>query len=142
MHIESFDPKADKERLHRCYEIWTAARRQDAPDRPLRSLAGFTLWWTHGYGGDPRQAWLASDDAGEPVGCYLLMLPQLENVTMAICALTVTPARRRAGFGTELLAHCMQQARLAGRSRLVAEVTDGSARRCVRRRRRRCQRYG
>ena len=127
VRIESFDPKADQERLHRCYEIWTATRRLDAPDLPRRSFATFTVRWTHGWGGDPRQAWIASDDAGEPVGCYLLTLPERENVTMAICALTVTPARRRAGFGTELLAHCVQQARLTGRTRLVAEATDGSA---------------
>ncbi len=89
-------------------------------------MATFTSRWAHAHG-DPHETWLARDDAGEPVGCYLLMLPQRENVTTATCALTIAPARRRSGFGTELLGHCQQRGRLAGRSRLTGEATDGTA---------------
>lgn len=39
---------------------------------------------------------------------------------MAECGLIVAPARRRAGFGTALAAHCAGQARRAGRSRLTS----------------------
>jgi GNAT superfamily N-acetyltransferase len=80
--------------------------------------------WARGYDTAPRQTWLASDDSGEPVGGYLLRLPDKENVTTARCTLVVRPTRRRAGIGRALLAHCADQARQAGRSRLTGYATD------------------
>jgi RimJ/RimL family protein N-acetyltransferase len=105
VHIERFDPGTDQQRLRSCFDIRAAARPYDDPSLPPQSFAAFAARWTHGSG-DPLQAWLASDDSGEPAGCYVLMLPERENPTMAWCALTIAPARRRSGFGTELIAHC------------------------------------
>ena len=127
MHIERFDAKADQKRLRACFDIVESGRPYDAPALPGRSFAGFSTWWAHGFASNPRQTWLATDDAGEAVGCYLLILPERENLTMAMCVLAIAPDRRRSGLGTQLLAHCAGQARLAGRSRLAGEVTDGSA---------------
>ena len=107
-----------------------AARPFDHRSLPPLSPEGFTAWWAHG--GGRQESWLASDDAGEPVGCYLLVLPEHENTTMAECGLVVPPARRRAGVGTALLAHCAGRARHAGRSRLTStgatrtKVREGS----------------
>jgi len=127
MLIEQFDPATDHSRTHSCHEIEATCWRVDDPSLPPRSLEVFTAWWAHGFGGSPRQSWLAADSpGGEIVGCYLLMLPDRENLTMASCDLYVAPAARRSGLGRELLAHCAGQARLAGRSRLGAEVRDGS----------------
>lgn len=95
---------------------------------PVRSLESTAAWWEHGFGGSPRRSWLASDSpGGEIVGCYLLMLPDRENLATATCALYVAPDARRSGRGSELLAHCAGQARLAGRSRLGAYARDSSA---------------
>ena len=127
MHIERFDATTDKERLRACFEIVESGRPYDDPALPGRSLGGFSTWWAHGFASNPRQTWLATSDAGEAVGCYLLILPERENLTMAMCVLAVAPGSRRSGLGTQLLAHCAGQARLAGRSRLAGEVTDGSA---------------
>ena len=108
-----------------------AARPTDHPSLPPQSFEGFASWWVHG--GGSQQSWLARDDSGEPVGCYLLTLPDRENTTMAGCGLLVTPDRRRAGYGTVLLAHCAERARRASRSRLAStsatrtKVRDGSA---------------
>jgi GNAT superfamily N-acetyltransferase len=125
--IEQFDPATDPGRTGSCHQIATACDRLDDPGLPVRSLQVFTAWWTHGFGGSPRQTWQASDSpGGEVVGCYLLMLPDRENLAMADCTLYVAPGARRSGRGRELLAHCAGQARLAGRSRLVAETRDGS----------------
>jgi GNAT superfamily N-acetyltransferase/RimJ/RimL family protein N-acetyltransferase len=124
--IKRFDPESDETSLRRCYEIMTAAGRLDSPELPGRTFAGFTNWWAHGHDANPRQTWLATSDAGEPVGCYLLTLPERENTDLAKCVLAVLPARRRAGSGTALLAHCAGQARLAGRARLSGEARDGS----------------
>lgn len=95
------------------------------------SFESFMNWWS--YGGDPQQSWLASDDSGQPAGCYQLFLPERENTAMAFGGLVVVPARRRAGAGTVLLSHCTGQARRAGRSRLAStgatrtRVRDNSA---------------
>lgn len=126
--IERFDPATEPSRTQRCHEIVAACDRLDDPGMPVRSLESFSAWWAHGFGGSPRQSWLAYDSpGGEVVACYLLMLPDRENVTTAECALYVAPDARRCGRGSELLAHCAGQARRADRSRLAAETPDGSA---------------
>ena len=127
MQIEPFDPAADPEQLRACHQIMAAARPVDHPHLPPQSLPRFATWW--GHGGVPVRSWLARDEAGEPAGCCLLTLPDRENRTMAGCALVIHPDRRRASLGTELLAHCAAQARLAGRSRLAS---TGSTRTKVR----------
>jgi RimJ/RimL family protein N-acetyltransferase/GNAT superfamily N-acetyltransferase len=127
MRIESFDAHADTDSLRACYRIQLAASACDTPWLPQLSFSAFKGGW-QGWGIDePRQAWLARDDAGEVVGCYLLRLPEKDNPTVAFCELTVTPERRRAGAGSELLAHCADRAREAARSRLHSYAPDGSA---------------
>ena len=125
--IERFDPAADAGRLRACHEIVAAGRHYDDPSMPPRSFASFTAWWAHGYNSNPRQAWLATDTTGEPVGCYLLILPERENTARAMCFLVVGPESRRAGAGTALLRHCSRQARLARRSYLASEAREDSA---------------
>lgn len=126
MRIESFDAFTDTDSLRACYRIQLAAFARDTPWLPRLSFSVFKGGW-QGWGSeDPRQAWLARDDAGEVVGYYLLTLPEKENPTVGFCELTVTPERRRAGVGSQLLAHCADRAREAGRSRLHSNAPDGS----------------
>lgn len=127
MRIEQFDPHADARRLRACHQIQVAAEACDTPDLPPTSYPVFEGAWADSFGlAQPREAWLASDDTGEPVGCYLLMLPDRENLTVAFCQLFVTPQRRRAGAGSELLDHCARRAREAGRLRLHGHARDGT----------------
>ncbi len=126
MRIERFDAATDTEHVRSCFDIVAAAQRLDDPDTPVRSLTSFGNRWTSGFGGNPRQSWLGVDDAGQPVGCYLLTLPDRENPTIGWCTLAVSIARRRSGAGRALLGHCIGQARLAGRVRLASEAPDGS----------------
>ena len=127
MHFQRFDPLTDAARLQACHQIFEAGRRADDPAGPEHSRADFRNWWAYGFeGGDPRQAWLATD-AGGPAGCYLLELPDRENVTVGTCVLAVPPARRRRGIGTALLAHSTAQARAAGRTTLRGSALTGSA---------------
>jgi GNAT superfamily N-acetyltransferase len=127
MQIEQFDAARDHEQARRCYDIVSACERTDDPAAPPRSLAAFTTWWSRGPAGDPRQCWLATAAAGQPgSGCYLLILSERENTTIASCSLYVAPEARRDGLGTQLLAHSVLQARQAGRSRLSCEVRDDS----------------
>ncbi len=126
MLTERFDPLSDSVRLRACFDINEAAWPVDRPGEPTWSLDSFTGKWGPGFDSAPREAWLATGEAGGPVGCYLLRLPDRENLTIANCSLTVHIAARRAGAGTALLAHCAGQARQAGRSRLVSQARDDS----------------
>jgi GNAT superfamily N-acetyltransferase/RimJ/RimL family protein N-acetyltransferase len=113
VRLEQFDPLTDTDSMRACYQIMEAARPIDHPCLPAQSFEGFSLWWQ--LSGRPQQSWLARDDSGEPVAFYQLVLPDRDNVEAAFAGLFVTPARRRAGIGTALLAHCSGQARQAGR---------------------------
>jgi GNAT superfamily N-acetyltransferase len=126
MRIDRFDASTDANQVRDCFEIVAASQRLDDPAIPVRSLTTFRNRWTSGFSGHPRQSWVGVDAAGEPVGCYLLTLPELENATVGWCTLAVAPARRRRGAGRRLLAHCVSQTRLAGRVRLTSEAKDGS----------------
>jgi len=128
MIIEQFDPRADADSLRACYEIFLRAHDIDSPQTPAWSYRLFERAWVDGFGDDDgRECWLASSTPGDPVGCYLLMLPKRENTTVASSELVLAPERRGAGSGTTLLAHCADRARAAGRTRLRAFVPDGTA---------------
>jgi GNAT superfamily N-acetyltransferase len=128
MLIERFDPTADADSLRACHNIFLAAHDVDSPQTPPWSYRVFERAWVDGFGDDDvHECWLASSDSGDPVGCYLLMLPERENKTVANSELMVAPERRRTGSGTALLAHCANRARAAGRTRLLASAPDGTA---------------
>jgi GNAT superfamily N-acetyltransferase len=128
MLIEQFDPGADADSLRACHQICLAAHDIDSPQTAMWSYPIFERAWVAGFGQDEaHECWLASSDSGDPVGCYLLMLPERENKTVAYSELVVAPERRRAGSGTVLLAHCADRTRAAGRARLRAFVPDGTA---------------
>jgi len=126
VRIEQFDPANDAEPLKACYDIVVAGAPIDHPSLPAWPLQSFRFKWTRSYDSAPSEAWLATDDSGQPAGCYLLRLPVKENVTLARVILQVPPDRRRAGIGSELLAHCAGRACGAGRSRMGGEARDGS----------------
>jgi GNAT superfamily N-acetyltransferase len=130
VRLDQFEPLADADSMRACYRIMEAARPIDHPSLPPQSFDGFCHWWQ--LGGRPQQAWLASDDSGEPVAFYQLVLPDRDNVAVAFAGLFVSPARRRAGLGAALLAHLGEQARRAGRTLVAStdltrtKVADGS----------------
>jgi GNAT superfamily N-acetyltransferase len=125
MELVRFDPASDPDRLQAAYEIAVAGWPYDDPNVPVFSLDAFAGNWI-GWDGEPRECWLAYDDAGQPIGSYLLALPDKTNLTMAFGAPCITPDHRRGGLGSELLRHCAERARQAGRTRLSAHVRDGS----------------
>jgi GNAT superfamily N-acetyltransferase len=128
--FEQIDP-VNTPAMRACHALTEAGSPVDHPHLPALSLEGFKNWWFHGD--DRQESWLARDDSGEPVGCYQLVLPERENRAMAFGGLFVAPGWRRAGAGTALLAHCVAQARQAGRVGLAStgavrtKVRDGSA---------------
>ncbi len=126
VRIEQFDAKTDDERLAACYQVYLSGHPVDDPKVPPATWQRFQSWWRHGFAGEPVQTWLASDDAGEAVGCYQMWLPERENRHNAFCGPTVALTRRRQGFGTALLAHAAVQAERADRSLLMTETRVGA----------------
>jgi GNAT superfamily N-acetyltransferase/RimJ/RimL family protein N-acetyltransferase len=127
MRIERFDPVTDADTLAACYQLLAAASPvDDDPEGPRWSLQLFTGSWTCGWAGTPRETWLARDHGGDLVGCYLLELPDRENLTEADVFPLVALDRRRSGIGTALLRHAAARAASAGRARLWGEARSGS----------------
>jgi GNAT superfamily N-acetyltransferase len=125
--ITRFNGADDPGALERCFHIVQESIRADQPDQGQWSLGSFRAKWVDGFSGSPQESWLGADDSGEITGCYLLVLPDRANVSMAQVVLRVAPDRRRAGMGTALLRHCAQRAALAGRTRLTADAWDGTS---------------
>src|SRR5215469_1257506 len=125
--IERFDGAADAQALESCFHIAMECIRTDQPDQAPWSLGAFHAKWVEGFNGSPQESWFAAEDSGEIAGCYLLILPHRENLSMARVVLRVAPGGRHAGTGTALLRHCKDRARLAGRTRLVGEAWDDTS---------------
>ena len=97
MHIEQAD-LADAKKIRACYEVYLAAQRVDEPEGPWFTDRPFGGWLTVGWGGNPREVWLATEQ-GSAAGWYRLELPDKENLDQAGLDLVVHPAERRHGTG-------------------------------------------
>jgi GNAT superfamily N-acetyltransferase len=126
VRIEQFDPAMDESRLRACYQIVVDAWPQDDPHVPPPSPGGFRGWWVHGQAGTPQQTWLASADAGTPVGCYVVELPELENRNVAFGYAVVAFGSRRHGIGMALVQHAAEQAERGGRTMLMWSARVGA----------------
>ena len=122
MRIEQVD-LTDTEKIRECFEVHHAAQRVDEPEGPWFTERPFGGWLTVGWGGDPREVWLAADQ-GSAAGWYRLELPSKENLDQAGLDLVVHPAERRRGLGLALLRHAAGRAAAHGRT-----VLNGGARR-------------
>jgi GNAT superfamily N-acetyltransferase len=116
---------ADTGKIRACFEVSLAAERVDEPAGPWFTERPFTGWLTVGWDGNPREAWLATDQ-GSAVGWYRLELPVRENADQAYLNLVVHPAGRRRGLGRTLLQHAAGRAAANGRIVLNGAARDGS----------------
>src|SRR5260370_6196121 len=109
MRIKRVDP-AEADTIRACFEAFLPAQQADEPDGPWFTERPFRGWLTVGWGGDPREIWLAEGPAegaaaGTVAGWYRLELPHLENLDQAEPTLVVHPAQRRRGNGGAPLQH-------------------------------------
>jgi GNAT superfamily N-acetyltransferase/RimJ/RimL family protein N-acetyltransferase len=116
---------ADTGKIRACFEVSLAAERVDEPAGPWFTERPFTGWLTVGWDGNPREAWLATDQ-GSAVGWYRLELPVRENADQAYLNLVVHPAGRRRGLGRTLLQHAAGRVAANGRIVLNGAARDGS----------------
>jgi GNAT superfamily N-acetyltransferase len=125
MHIERVD-LADEQRIRACDEAALAAQLADCPEAPPFTGSAFRGWLTVGWGGDPREVWLAPGREGAAAGWYRLELPERENQGRAYLNLAVHPEERRRGLGTALLRHAAARAAGQGRSVLSGGARNGT----------------
>ena len=124
MRIEQVD-LTDTEKIRECFEVHQAAQRVDEPDGPWFTERPFGGWMTVGWGGDPREVWLATDQ-GAAAGWYRLEMPARENLDQAGLVLVVHPAERQRGLGLALLRHAAARAAANGRVALNGGARNGS----------------
>ncbi len=124
--IEQLDP-IDAKKIRACHEVYLAAQHVDEPEGPWMRDPPFSGWLTVGWGGDPREVWLAVGQAeGSVAGWYRLELPDRENLDQANLDLVVRPEKRRHGAGLALLRHAAARAAAHGRSVLNSATRKGS----------------
>ena len=116
---------ADMGKIRACFEVSLAAERVDEPAGPWFTERPFTGWLTVGWDGNPREAWLATDQ-GSAVGWYRLELPVRENADQAHLNIVVHPAGRRRGLGRALLQHAAGRAAAHGRTVFNGDARNGS----------------
>ncbi len=102
MRIEEFDPAADDGKVRACYHMYAAGLPCGRPGRPADVADRVRRLLREGWAGDPRQAALASDHDGTPVGGYLLELPRRDNTHVG----SLTLWCRRAGGGAATAPTC------------------------------------
>jgi RimJ/RimL family protein N-acetyltransferase len=126
MLIEQFDAKTDDDRLAACHQINVSGHAEDDPNVPEVTWRRFQAWWRYGMASEPVETWLATGDDGQPIGCYLLWLPERENRQNAFIWLTVALDRRRHGIGTALVGHAADRAERADRRLLRSDTRIGA----------------
>jgi GNAT superfamily N-acetyltransferase len=99
---------------------------EDDPNVPEVTWRRFQAWWRYGFASEPVETWLATGDDGQPIGCYLLWLPERENRQNALIALSVARACRRRGRGRALVGHAAGRAEQAGRRLLMTDTRVGA----------------
>ena len=127
MRIERLD-FADAAGIRGAHAVFQAAQRLDEPLDPPMGERMFGVWITIGWGGEPREVWLAPGPAeGSVAGWYRLELPDLENRDRARLDLCVHPDERRRGIGRALLRHAAGRAAAHGRVALDGMTRKGAA---------------
>ncbi|MEP6665325.1 MAG: GNAT family N-acetyltransferase [Nocardioidaceae bacterium] len=103
------------------YAIMRAADLYERAGMPFWSERECAIMFRHD---EPNESWhaYAAHDGDEMVGISLMMLTLLDNTDMAFVSVAVRPERRRHGIGSALLAHVVEEAKAAGRTKALAET--------------------
>jgi GNAT superfamily N-acetyltransferase len=123
----SRDDLSTAEAIH---AIESAAVALDVPDYPRPTLRATAARIRRDWPGKTVHRFLAGTDSASPgrstsIGTVAVVLPQLDNTTMAEIELTVHPAHRRRGVGRALYETATAFARAQGRQLVQAELVVG-----------------
>ena len=106
--------------------VWAATQRADRPGEAPRPASDHVALGRRltTPGGSVAGTHRAAVVDGAVVGALRVLLPLRDNTSVAHLDVAVSPASRRRGIGTALLAEGMRLAGAAGRRSLVAEVDE------------------
>lgn len=116
-------PPDDEAAIADAFAVGERARLVDAPDSVGHDLTSYTGSVRYGWDGEAPRLFVARED-GKPVGSLLVSLPHYDNVHTAWLEVTVDPAVRRRGLGSELLAFGTDLAKSEDRRSLGMEGWD------------------
>ena len=107
-------------------EVWAAGERLDRPGEQPRPATEHVALGRQLLepGGSRSGTHRAAVLDGEVVGALRVILPMLDNPSMAVLDVAVHPGARRRGLGTALLAEGVRLACEAGRTELITEVDE------------------
>jgi GNAT superfamily N-acetyltransferase len=107
-------------------EVWAAGQRLDRPDEPPRPASDHIALGRQPVapGGSRYGTHRAAVLGEEVVGALRLLLPLLDNPTVAVVDVAVHPAHRRQGIGSTLLAEGVRLAGERRRTDLLTEVDE------------------
>jgi GNAT superfamily N-acetyltransferase len=107
-------------------EVWAAGGRLDRPDDPPRTVQEHAAFGRAlvAPGGSRDGTHRAAVVDGGVAGALRLILPMLDNPSVAYVDVAVHPAFRRRGIGSALLAEGIALAAVRGRSRFVSDVDE------------------
>jgi GNAT superfamily N-acetyltransferase len=103
------------------HSVDDATRSDDVPADPLGEVLPRVQ--QRPASGERTELWFGSVD-GRPVACGELIVPVLDNAANASVDVRVLSEHRRLGYGSAILAHLVDRARVDGRERLYAEVPE------------------
>ena len=122
MDIHPVSPD-DEAAIADAFAVGERARLVDAPDSVGHDLTSYTGSVRFGWDGDAPRVFVARED-GKPVGSLMVSLPHYDNTHSAWFDVTVDPAARRRGIGTELLAFGTDLAKAEDRRSLGMDGWD------------------
>jgi GNAT superfamily N-acetyltransferase/RimJ/RimL family protein N-acetyltransferase len=121
MRIAFVDPR-DEPAFRAWFEAFDAGLRAGRVDPPVKTYPELLAHHQNPPKSSLLRVFAAYDEHGSVLGAGTVELPQRDNRSLAMLELAVPPQWRGRGVGQALLAYATEQARTAGRSRLLAEV--------------------
>lgn len=104
-----------------------AARIVDSPYLLNTAQAEFLAGLRHGWDGEPAATAVARQPNGQVVAVFGVSMPMRDNTHLGVLSITVDPAWRRQGIGTQLFACGVERLLAAGRTLVLADCWEGSA---------------
>lgn len=125
VEIRRYDA-SDTQLIERVHELRNARIAADSPFRYPETLPWWTNFLKNGWDGDVPRAFVGIAD-GEVVAEGVITLPTYDNRHLADLSVGVGPDRRRLGFGSQILAALLTEAKQEGRTSAAVGGWDSAA---------------
>jgi RimJ/RimL family protein N-acetyltransferase len=125
MKLVEFGPD-DADHLAAYVRLDSAISALDCPWEPPLTAYRHTMYMRHSWEGEPGR-WFVAYDGPDAIGTASIDVSDYDNLELAWLSVRVSPARRRRGHGTSILAHLEPLAGELGRPLLGIDGWDSKA---------------